>query len=141
MTMETVRTSATTHAENEAIRQLIEASNEHQNDPDRYGALLTPDVAIVNIAGRRVLGRDALMSAARQATAGPLARVLTHIEIVDIRFVRPDVAIVSGIKHVSDERAPEEKETSVPTKGSVTFTVVKEANEWKIASAQTTPIR
>ncbi|WP_373048706.1 SgcJ/EcaC family oxidoreductase [Vulgatibacter sp.] len=139
MTGESHRTAM--EADREAIRRLIEASNEHQNDPERYGALLTSEVAIVNIAGRRVLGREEIVRAVRQAVSGPLARVLTRIELVDIRFLRPDVALASGIKHVSDERRPGEVEASLPTKGSVTFTVVKEGTEWKIASSQTTPIR
>jgi hypothetical protein len=38
------------------------------------------------------------------ALASPLADVTTTAEIHDIRFIRPDVAIISCTKHVTDGR-------------------------------------
>jgi ketosteroid isomerase-like protein len=67
----------------------------------------------------------------------PMAKVFTHLEIEDIRFIRPDLALVSCAKQVSDERG---EGPAVPTRGSLTFTVVREPDGWKIAVAQTTPI-
>ena len=127
-----------------AIRQVVAEAEKYQSDLDRFIALHTPDVVLVNIAGRRVLGRDALQRAMKQALESPLANVFTRQEIEDIRFVRPDVAIVSCIKHVSDERIASSKDdpsASLPLTGSLTFVLVQEQNAWRIASAQTTPIR
>ena len=121
----------------DAIRQTIANAEKHQNDTDEFVALHTADALIVNIAGRRVLGRDAIRRAMEQALATPLAKVLTRTEIVDIRFTTPDVALVSCVKHVSDER---ENSGGLPSTGSLTYVVVREGDDWKIASAQTTPV-
>ncbi|QFU93429.1 SgcJ/EcaC family oxidoreductase [Amycolatopsis sp. YIM 10] len=121
----------------DAIRQTIANAEKHQNDTDEFIALHTADALIVNIAGRRVLGRGAIREAMERALATPLAKVLTRTEIVDIRFTTPDVALVSCMKHVSDER---EDGGELPAKGSLTYVVAREGDDWKIALAQTTPI-
>lgn len=80
-----------------------------------------------------------------RALETPLANVITTAEIEDIRFVRPDVAIVASIKHVSDEREASLRDgpgaTLPPSSGWLTYVVVKEQDAWRIVSAQTTPIR
>lgn len=124
-----------------AIRQSVAAAEKYQNDPDPFIALHTANAIIVNIAGRRVLGRDHIYRAMQKALDTPLANVFTTIEIEDIRFVTQDVAIVSCTKHVSDEReGTPSPGTSLPSKGSLTYVMVKEQNAWRIAAAHTTPI-
>ena len=71
------------------------------------------------------------------ALASPLAKVTTTAEIQDVRFVRPDVAIVSCTKYVSDERDSTEK---FATRGSLTYVIVHDDGDWRVALAQTTPI-
>ncbi|WP_129665559.1 SgcJ/EcaC family oxidoreductase [Phytoactinopolyspora endophytica] len=140
----TKQTAAPQAADEAAIRQLIAEAEKHQNDTEPFIALHTDNAIIVNIAGRRVLGKDAIHEAMKKALESPLAQVLTKIDIEDIRFARPDVAIVSCIKHVSDERDASlraDPAASVPSAGSLTYVVVNEAGAWRIASAQTTPIR
>jgi uncharacterized protein (TIGR02246 family) len=128
-----------------AIHQLVADAQRHQHDLDRFISLHTDDVSIVNFGGRRVLGRDALHQAMKAALETPLANVITTVDIEDIRFVRPDVAIVAGIKHVSDEREAsvrDDPSTALPSmSGWLTYVVVKEQDAWSIVSAQTTPIR
>ncbi|MGW0431358.1 SgcJ/EcaC family oxidoreductase [Micromonospora sp. NPDC003197] len=126
-----------------AIRQLVADAEKHQNDPEPFLALHTAETIIVNIAGRRVLGRDALRQAMTAALASPLAQVRTRQEIVDVRFPAPGVALVSCTKHVSDDRDPGGKDTSgasLPNSGSLTYLLVEEQGAWRIAVAQTTPI-
>lgn len=120
-----------------AIRALVAAADRHQSDVEEFVALHHPDLVLVNIAGRRVLGRQALRTAMAAGLKSPLAQVFTRLEVVDVRFIRPDVALVSCTKHVSDERG---EGPALPTRGSLTFTVVRESDGWKIAVAQTTPI-
>ncbi|MFU8854418.1 YybH family protein [Micromonospora sp. SL1-18] len=120
-----------------SIRDLVAAANRHQSDVAEFVALHHSDVVVVNVAGRRVLGRKALREAMTAGLNSPLAKVLTHLEIEDIRFVGPDVALVSCAKRISDERG---EGPAVPTRGSLTFTVVREPDGWKIALAQTTPV-
>ena len=128
---------ATTTDQATAIEQVIADAERHQNDLEPFLALHREDVAIVNIAGRRVVGKDALRAAMSAALDSPLAQVLTTIDVQDIRFVRPDVAIVSCIKHVSDQR---DDGGGLPSTAHLTYVVINDAGGWSIASAQTTPI-
>ncbi|MEU6994538.1 SgcJ/EcaC family oxidoreductase [Streptomyces sp. NPDC046465] len=136
--------ASTESTEAAAIRQVVADSVEFQSDPDRFIPLHTADTAVVNFGGRRVAGRDTLAEVMRQALASPLADVITTAEIEDVRFLRGDVAIVSSVKRVSDRRKPgEDGEPLVPlhaTSGRLTHVMVKEADGWRISSAQTTPI-
>lgn len=97
----------------------------------------TPDAIIVNFGGRRVLGSGDLRRAMEAGLASPLAQVITTAEIDDIRYVRPDVAIVSCTKHISDQRDTTE---SFATEGRLTYVAVKEDGAWRVALAQTTPV-
>ena len=119
------------------IRRLVGRLQETQFETEPFLALHTEDVVIVNFGGRRVLGRGDLRQAMESALVSPLAQVTTTAEIHDIRFVRPDIAIVSCTKHVSDERDTEEK---FVTTGSLTYVIVEDDGEWQVALAQTTPI-
>jgi uncharacterized protein (TIGR02246 family) len=121
-----------------AIRQLVADAEDAQSDTERFTQLLTPDFVIVNIAGRRLIGRDQIRQAMAKALETHLANVLTRYELVDITFIRPDVAIVSCIKHISDEN--EDSEDTLPSKGSFTLVVSREVDGWRIALAQTTGI-
>ena len=40
----------------------------------------------------------------RQALETPFAHVYTKNEVVDVRFLRPDIAVAQLVKHISDER-------------------------------------
>ncbi|MEU6714937.1 SgcJ/EcaC family oxidoreductase [Nonomuraea sp. NPDC046802] len=128
-----------------AVRRLVAEAERHQNDLEPYLALHTADTSIVNFGGRRVAGRDALRHARKAALGSPMADVRTKTEVADIRFVRPDVAIVACVKRVFDEREERLKDdpaTALPAEsGWLTYVAVKEADAWRIASAQTTPIR
>jgi uncharacterized protein (TIGR02246 family) len=126
----------------EAIRAVIADTEALQSDAEGFARFLTEDAALVNFGGRRVLGRDRIRQAMREALKTPFAHVYTKTEVVDLRFLRPDVALVSCIKHISDEREPEERDSNAPLseRGSQTFVLVRERGDWRIALAQTTPI-
>ena len=117
------------------IRKLVAEAVRLQND-EAFIGLHTDDVRIVNIAGRRVRGRQAFSDAMSAALATPLADVLTTVDVEDIVFLRPDVALVSCVKHVHDGR---DGGATLPASGSLTYVLVRDG-EWRIASAQTTPI-
>jgi uncharacterized protein (TIGR02246 family) len=72
----------------------------------------------------------------RAALASPMANVTTTAEIRDIRFIRPDVALVSCDKTISDQRDSAEK---FAPRARLTYVVVKDGGAWSIALAQTTP--
>ena len=134
----TTPTTDATRADDDAIRQVIAASVAAQSDVESFIPLHTEAVAVVNFGGRRVLGRDALRQAMEQALATPFAQVFTTVDIEDIRYLRPDVALASGTKHIADER--EDPDPSLAATGSVTFTLLEDEGRWRIAAAQTTPV-
>jgi uncharacterized protein (TIGR02246 family) len=126
----------------EAIRAIVAATDSYQDDADGFTRLLTEDVALVNMAGRRVLGRKALHHAMSEALQTPMADVRTRNELVDVRFPRPGIAVASCIKHVSDQRDASEQDpaASWSGRGSLTLVLVEEPGGWQIVLAQTTPI-
>lgn len=135
--------ATTRDADTAAIRLTIAEAEKYQAELEPFVALHTADAVIVNIAGRRVLGRNSIHEAMRAALDTSLAKVFTRTEIVDIRFVAPDVTVVSCVKHVSDQRdaAPKGNSgTNVPARGSLTYVLAKEHGAWRIAAAQTTPV-
>jgi len=129
-------TSAVTTAET-AIRRLVDEVQAHQSDVEPFLARHTPEAIVVNFGGRRVLGRDALRQALEAALATPMAQVTTTAEVDDIRFLRPDVALVSATKHITDGRDTTER---FAAEGKLTYVVVADGDSWRIALAHTTPV-
>jgi len=122
-----------------AIRDAVTRAHLAQTDATALPAMHTPGVAIVNIAGRRLLGRDAFAEAMTAALASPLKDVRTGVEVVDVRMATPDVAVVSCVKTVHDER-PGTDPSALPTTGALTYVMTRDGGSWLIALAQTTPI-
>ncbi|MFF3711125.1 SgcJ/EcaC family oxidoreductase [Streptomyces phaeochromogenes] len=128
-------------ADERRIRELVARSQEAQTDPEVLPALHTSDLVLINLAGRRVFGREAFESAMTAALASPLRDVRTTLEVDDIRFVRPDVAIVSLTKTVHDERPDTQGPSDFPARGAMTYVMTRDEDaNWHIALAQTTPI-
>jgi uncharacterized protein (TIGR02246 family) len=119
------------------IRQLVEKLQAAQSDVEPFLSLHTQAAIVVNFGGRRVLGRGDLRRAMEAGLASPLAHVITTAEIDDIRYVRPDVAVVSCTKHVSDQRDTAE---TFATEGRLTYVAVEDEGTWRVALAQTTPV-
>ncbi|MGI5126799.1 SgcJ/EcaC family oxidoreductase [Pseudonocardia sp. CA-107938] len=112
----------------EAIERVVRDAEALQNDVAGFTGLLTDDVALVNFAGIRLRGRHQVEEAMAKALGTPLKDVLTKNELLDVTFLREDVALAHLIKHVNDGRA-----------GTLTFVLVKDDGVWRIALAQTTP--
>ena len=129
-----------TEADENAIRDLVALAQVSQGDPETLLPLHTAETAIVNLAGRRVLGREAFAEAMDAALASPLSDVTTTVEIVDIRLATPDVAVVSAMKTVHDGRPAADASTALPSTGALTYVLTRTDDGWRIALAQTTPI-
>lgn len=123
----------------EEIAGVVSAAQEAQVDPEVLLALHAPGAVIVNLAGRRVLGRDAFGEAMAAALASPLRDVLTEVTIEDIRAPTRDIAVVSCTKLVHDRRAAEPG-VGLPDRGALTYVMVRADQGWEIVLAQTTPI-
>ncbi|MDX6276628.1 MAG: hypothetical protein QOJ72_756, partial [Nocardioidaceae bacterium] len=126
-------------ADKAAVRAVVARASAAQSDPDEFLPLHTRDAIVVNLAGRRVFGRDALADAMTAALESPLSDVTTSEEVVDVRFPTPDVALVSCTKTVHDGRADADL-ASLPSAGALTYTMVRIGDEWLISHAQTTPV-
>ncbi|MEU9190855.1 SgcJ/EcaC family oxidoreductase [Streptomyces sp. NPDC048484] len=127
-------------ADERRIRELVARSQEAQIDPDVLPALHTANLVIVNLAGRRLFGRGAFASAMAEALSSPLKDIRTSLEVDDIRFTTPDVAIVSLTKTVHDERSEAEGSSELPSVGVMTYVLTRQGDDWRIALAQTTPV-
>jgi uncharacterized protein (TIGR02246 family) len=68
----------------EAISDVVATARAAQVDAETLLPLHAPGVVNVNIAGRRVLGRDAFGLAMEAALASPLRDVRTHVMIDDV---------------------------------------------------------
>ena len=121
----------------ELIRKLIDDVSGYQKDPAGFSQLFTQQAVIVNVAGIRITGKDEIYKFIKQAMESFLANVSVKNEVVNITFLRPDVAVVSGIQHIFTEQ---ENLLEEDAKGSLTFVVVKEQGKWLIAAGQNTII-
>lgn len=117
--------------------ELVNAAQANQSDVEPFLALHTSEAVIVNFGGRRVLGARELRSVMEAALASPLADVTTSAEVHDIRYLRPDVALISCTKHVTDARSDG---GDLDSQGALSYVAVRDDDTWRIALAQTTPI-
>lgn len=138
--MDTATSPRVADTDEREIRDLVARAQEAQNDSAALLELHTPGVVIVNLAGRRVMGREAFGEAMRAALASSLRDVLTTVDVVDIRLAAPEVAVVSCTKTVQDGRSAADGSASLPSAGALTYVMTKVSGAWRIAVAQTTPI-
>lgn len=124
----------------QAISQLVTDAVAHQSDVEQFLALHTEDAVLVNLAGRRVIGKPALREAMSAALRTSLAKVITDLEIVDITHLDRGAALVGCLKTITDQNDAEPEAKGLPEAGSLTYLVVERDGVWRIALAQTTPI-
>lgn len=127
------------HEEEKAIRELIQsfeiAANEKK--PKEIAELVDVNAVIVNVAGIRLLGKEEFHQFIKTVMEGSLSELVTKNEITDIRFIRPDVAVVSAIQTAATNEGRIAKDHG---KGNVTSVLVKERDRWLVAVAQNTMI-
>ena len=122
------------------IRQLVADAQKHQFDVPELMKLHDDDVVVINMAGRRLFGKQAFAEAMKEALSSALQHVPTVTHIDRLHLVAPGVAVVSCTKTVHDQR-PEPDQTALPGRvGMMTYVVVHKEGRWLIASAQTTPL-
>jgi len=89
--------------------------------------LLADDVVITNPSGETTVGRDEAASSFRALMNGP-ARGSTHTsEVLAVRFVTPDVALVDGIATISGFGTHSE-----PLRHNYTDVLVYTTDGWRI---------
>ncbi|HET9001598.1 MAG TPA: SgcJ/EcaC family oxidoreductase [bacterium] len=132
-----------------AVNGFAEAWNRH--DMDGLGALFTPDADFVNVTGRWWKGRQGIQTShafthATISQSSPGVDVPAHaygifkvsnfhFDRIDVRLIRPDVAIAHGAwTMVGDSRTTESRS------GTMTFVVTRDRDRWLIRAAQNTEI-
>lgn len=124
----------------DAIADVVAEAQAAQADREALLALHSEGAVIVNLAGRRVLGRAAFDRALTAALASPLADVRTEVTIDDIRAPTANVVVVSATKTVHDHRSSSEDLAPLPRTGALTYVLIREDRHWRIVLAQTTPV-
>jgi uncharacterized protein (TIGR02246 family) len=116
---------------------FVDAWNRH--DMNAFAALFADDADFVNVVGVRMRGRAEIQ---KHHEAIHATRMKTsHLKTLemDVRSLRPDVAIVHVRWELTDQIAPDG--TPLPTRQGILFHVVaRTGGKWLIASSQNTDI-
>jgi uncharacterized protein (TIGR02246 family) len=120
-----------------AIEALIDgvAAGLAARDPDTCVARFADDARSVIANGQRSSGRDAVRAAHVDAFATGTIPGTPRFVVLDVLFVRPDVAIATTGAHPDDPDQPIDPDAP-PT--VVTWTLVREDDGWWVAARQFT---
>ncbi|MBP2368335.1 SgcJ/EcaC family oxidoreductase [Pseudonocardia parietis] len=101
-------------------------------DADAYGAGFTPDATYTSWVGTHYTGREDIVEGHRALFDGVLAGTRLTDRFLSVRFVHPDVAVVSTRGDTYEDTPP-----ALPDKVQ-TYTVVRDGAAWRIASFHNT---
>lgn len=115
----------------EVIAGLVDAWRRH--DADAYGAAFTQDATYITFVGTYYRGRGDIIESHRTLFAKYLEGTQLAGEILDIRFLGPDTAVVTGRGDTYKGDRPK-KLTKIQT-----YTLVREpSGQWRVAAFQNT---
>jgi uncharacterized protein (TIGR02246 family) len=121
------------------IRALVAdvAAGVAAKDVDRCTARFTPDARSVVASGRRAIGHDAIRAAHEDAFASAQAPDRPRFEVLDVLFVRPDVAVATtgGWALVDGEEVDPDRPASIAT-----WVLEREGDGWWVAARQFTRV-
>ncbi|GAB1813137.1 SgcJ/EcaC family oxidoreductase [Mycobacterium sp. MUNTM1] len=132
-------TSGDQRADEEAIRALIERQVDAwaAGDPAAYASVFTGDATYITFLGTRHAGRDAIAAAYVPLFRRVLRGTRLLIDIADIRFLTPDVALVhANASVVKGARRRNRRNTRVNTS-----VAVRMDGRWQFAASQNTTHR
>lgn len=104
-------------------------------DAELMNKHVAPDAAVVSALGIRLTGRPEIIAASEKAMAGPLRDQFARYEVRDVRFVRPDVALVHKEAFAVTEGG---EPIDVAHAMNALYVMVKEDGRWLIAARQNT---
>lgn len=128
-------------AERAAIQSVLDAHGAAWTKGDARAAtsILTEDADWVTGSGRVFHGRAAIEKYHEEQLSGPAKGTRhSHPGTAEIRFIRPDVAIVDGDAYVEGMRDASGKELPGET-GRYTAIFVKEKGHWKVTAFRLLP--
>jgi uncharacterized protein (TIGR02246 family) len=107
----------------------------NRNDPELLVAHFTADGTAVDVRGRLLAGRAAMLEAARAGLAGPLRDQFARYELGDVTFLGPDVAL-------AHKRATATAVDGTPQDVGhamiALYVFVREDGAWRVAARQNT---
>jgi len=122
------------------IRNILqeEVATWNKGDADGYSRHFAADVTFTNIQGMFFTGKKAFRDRHEEIFKGPFRGTTLRQEIVSLRFVRSDVAIVDALTWVSGfSRSGPPPDTHADAKGRLRTrllqVLVKDGGEWKIS--------
>jgi uncharacterized protein (TIGR02246 family) len=121
----------------EEIKQVIADVERgfNTNDAALMNKHLAPDAAVVNVMGIRLVGVEAIMAASEAGLAGPLRDQYARYEVRDVRFVRPDVALVHKEAFaITADGEPIDLEHAM----NALYVLVKDNGHWLVTARQNT---
>lgn len=119
----------------EAIGVFISGWNEH--DLVRHFSVFAEDADFVDVAGRRLRGRAAMLADQSARHAQRFAESSVRTLDLDIRMLRDDVALVHYQWEMVGDRGPDGTGHGV-RRGIFTFTLCREAGTWLVVAAHNT---
>jgi uncharacterized protein (TIGR02246 family) len=133
-----VRATNTRAEEEAAIRENVRQMETGWNT--KQGALFAkpfaPDADYVVINGMYVQGRSAIEKGHQQIFNTVFKNTTISLSIKQIRFLRPEVAVV----HVTGHRDAPENERELVSDAFMTMVMTREKDGWKIGAFQNTQI-
>ncbi|WP_062993478.1 SgcJ/EcaC family oxidoreductase [Nocardia anaemiae] len=122
-----------------AIEQIIANAQTayNTNDAELMTADFTANAAVVNAVGALMVGKDALLEANRRGLAGFLKDQYVRYEVVDIVFLRPDIAIAHKLARAT---TAEGELIDLDHAMIALYVLVKENGRWWTAARQNTLI-
>jgi uncharacterized protein (TIGR02246 family) len=136
MDTETAVTAART-ADTAALTQVVAALEHSQRNelPEEFIGLIRHDAIWTTGHGRRLTGRDEIAAFTREVLPGAMANRTVTYEVVDVLFLRPDVAAVRAhAQYRTLDGAPE------GNPGSPLYVMAKEDGRWLLTACQNTEI-
>ncbi|HEX6359864.1 SgcJ/EcaC family oxidoreductase [Actinophytocola sp.] len=121
----------------EEIKQVIADVERgfNANDAVLMNKHLAQDAAVVSAMGVRLVGREEIMKASEEGLAGPLKDQYARYEVRDVRFVRPDVALVHKEAFaITEDGDPIDLDHAM----SALYVLVREDGRWLVKARQNT---
>jgi uncharacterized protein (TIGR02246 family) len=101
-----------------------------------YAKPFAADADYVIVNGMHLRGREAIEKSHQQIFDTFYKHSTLSIAVKQIRFLRPDVAVV----HISGNNRVRQGEETIEMNGTITLMMTKEKGEWKIAAFQNTRV-
>ncbi|MEV0223989.1 SgcJ/EcaC family oxidoreductase [Streptomyces sp. NPDC050704] len=127
----------TQQAEIEAIKQVIAALEHAQQKelPEEFVGLFRADAIWTTGHGKYLAGRDEISSFTHQVLPGAMKDSTATYEVVDVLFIRPDVAAVKArAQYWTLEGEP------IGNAGTPLYVMAKEDGQWRLVACQNTEV-